>query len=121
MISKPTLKKKNEEVESLVTMLQQDIDSQFEETNQRAKELFLSLIGLIEQSNSSHLEALHHLMKAGTALKSTFETLKKSVPQVLAIEPSFKGGNKNIDKQRKFFATSKRRKKGNIRFTKPSD
>ena len=29
--------------------------------------------------------------------------------------------NKNIDQQRRFFSTTKRQKKGNIRFAKPSD
>ena len=40
---------------------------------------------------------------------------------MMKMEPTVKRWNRKIDKQRKFYATTKRRKHGNVRFTIPTD
>ena len=110
-----------DEVENLAGMLEQDVVSQLEDAKKKATELFLSIIGSVEECDSRHLDALQHLQKSGSAIKSTFDSMKKGSSNVVKMEPIFKSSNKNIDRQRKFFSTTKRRKKGNIRFAKPTD
>lgn len=109
-----------DELSELVGMVQHESRTTYEELKEKAKELFLSIIGSIEESDGRHTEATRHLIKGGTALKNTFDSMKK-VPTVVRLDPKIKANNKNIDRQRNFFATTKRRKKGNIRFAKPSD
>ena len=110
----------NDELHDLVQMVQNESRATYEELKERAKELFLSIIGSIEESDGRHTEATRHLIKGGTALKNTFDSMKK-VTSVAHIEPKIKANNKNIEQQRNFFSTTKRRRKGNIRFAKPTD
>ena len=102
-------------------MLEQDDLCVLEVTKKKATDLFLSIIGSIEECDTRHLEALKHLRKSGMAIKSTFDSMKKQKNELMKMEPTVKGWNRKIDKQRKFFATTKRRKRGNVRFTKPTD
>ena len=101
-------------------MIQTEPDSNFEDLKKKTSDLLLSLIGSIDDSNPQHVEALRHLYKGGTALKHTFESMK-TASTVMNVKPTIKANNKNIDHQRSFFSTTKRRKKGNVQFAKPSD
>ena len=102
-------------------MLGQDVVSEIEDAKKKATELLLSIIGAVEDCDFRHLEALRHLQKSCLAIKNTFSSMKKRNENDVKMEPVLKGWNKNVDRQRRFFSTTKRRKKGNVRFAKPSD
>ena len=96
-----------------------------EETNievvkRNAESALLAIIGSLENSDERHVDAIRHLTKSANSLRHTFESMKKET-KVVKLEPTTKANNKRIDKQRRFFSTTKRKKKGNIRFAKPTD
>ncbi len=94
--------------------------SNFDSIKKKTTDLFLSIIGAIEESDIRHVNAIVQLQKGGTALKNTFQSMKQ-YGNVEKLEPVIKHHYQNIDKQRRFFSTTKRRKKTNIRFAKPTD
>ena len=103
------------ELPHLLEMVQTEPESNFEDAKKKTKDLLLSIIGSIDDTNTRHVDALRHLYKGGNALKHTFESMKATT-NVVNIEPVIQANNKNIYLQRRFLSTTKRRKKGNVRF-----
>ncbi len=100
---------------NLMEIVQNEQESNFENLKKKARDFLLSIIGSIEEATPVHSEAVNQLVKGGTALKHTFESLLL-ITSVIDTPPIVVPNNKNIDQQRRFFSTTKRQKKGNIRF-----
>ena len=109
-----------DETDELFKMVTNEKCNHLASLKQEGEALFHSLIGSIQESDERHINALRDVIRSGKAIKSTFETMKQ-VRKVTKMEPVFKATNKNIDTQRRFFSTTKRRKKGNIRHAKQTD
>lgn len=109
------------ELNGLVNMTRHgNENTNIEVIKRNAKNALLAIIGSLENSDERHGDAIRHLTKSANSLRHTFESMKKET-KVVKLEPTIKANNKRIDTQRRFFSTTKRKKKGNIRFAKPTD
>ena len=87
----------------------------------RLKDTFHTLTAEVEECGEQDIEAIKHLEKQITAVRVTFQSLRKYKPEYKLQAKRIVPHNKNIDVQKNFHSTKKKRKqKSNIRFAKPS-
>ena len=108
------------EKEKITAMLSNPHIDTFEQTRIRTESVLLELLSHIRCSTRNHADAVSHVLKQATALKNTFISMRNN-KNVYQLKPLSSGPhNKGIEKQRRFFSTTKKRKTANIKLAKPT-
>ena len=113
---------RNQEVSFLVGTVKDQSITNFEKLQQSAQKSLSELHDLVSNADSRDTEAVRDLIKGLNTLKRSFDTSRRNsdirqIPTTSCNAPH----NKNIEQQRHFFQTSKRKKTANVRFAKPTD
>ena len=76
---------------------------------------------MVQNTDERHYEAVKHVLKSTVAVKNTLATMKKNV-DIVKLDPGRRIAPwKNLEQQRKFFSTAKRKRKHNVEYAKPTD
>ena len=113
---------RNQELSFLVATVKDQDTTNFERLKQSAQKTLSELDDLVSNAESRDSEAVRDLVKGLNILKRSFDTIRRNsdirqIPTTSCNAPH----NKNIEQQRHFFQTSKRKKTANVRFAKPTD
>ena len=76
---------------------------------------------MVQNTGERHFEAVKYVLKSTVAIKNTLTTIKKNVDIVKLGSTMRIVPGKNLEQQRKFFSTTKRKRKHSVKYTKPSD
>ena len=113
---------RNQELSFLVATVKEQSTTNIEKLQQNAQKSLSEINDLVSNADSRDTVAVRDLVKGLNILKRSFDTLRRNsdirqIPTTSCNAPH----NKNIEQQRHFFQTSKRRKTANVRFAKPTD
>ena len=99
-----------DDLAQLTSMIKEPEKSTLEKRKKNTENVLLEILGLLKDSDSRHIQAIRQLFKGTTALRNTFESMKKNV-SVVKLDPIIKApANKNIEQQRRVFSTLKIKK-----------
>ena len=66
---------------------------------------------MVQNTDERHFEAVKHVLKSTIAVKNTLETMKKNI-DIVKLDPVIRTGlGKNLEQPRRFFSTTKRKRK----------
>ena len=75
---------------------------------------------MVQNTDERHFEAVKHVLKSTVAVKNTLATMKKNV-DIVKLDPVMRiAPGKNLEQQRKFSSTVKRKRKHNVKYAKPT-
>ena len=64
---------------------------------------------MVQNTDEIHFEAVKHVLQSTVAVKNTLATMKKHV-DIVKLDPVMRiAPEKNLEQQRKFFSTAKRK------------
>ena len=70
---------------------------------------------MVQNTDERHFEADKHVLKSTVTIKNTLATIKKIV-DIVKLDPVMRiAPGKNLEQQRKFFSTAKRKRKRNVK------
>ena len=76
---------------------------------------------MIQNTDERHFEVVKHVLKSTVAVKNTLATMKKN-DGIVKLDPVMRiAPEKNLEQQRKFFSTAKRKRKHKVKYAKPTD
>ena len=76
---------------------------------------------MVQNTDERHFEAVKHVLKSTVAVKNTLATMKKNV-DIVKLDPVMGiAPGKNLEQQRNFFSTAKRKRKHNAEYANPTD
>ena len=111
----------NEITSSFSTLVSEKKGTKVDTLKDKLKDTLTSLTKEIEECGNQDLDAIKHLDKQISAAIITFQSLRQYKPVYTLQATRFVPFNKNIEVQKNFYSTKKRRKqKNNVRFAKPS-
>ena len=76
---------------------------------------------MVQNTGERHFETVKYVLKSTVAIKNTLTTVKKNVDIVKLGSTMGIVSGKNLEQQRKFFSTAKRKRKHSVKYTKPPD
>ena len=112
---------KTQEITDLTQMVKEETKADIDLAKRKCQDVLMELLGRVQETDERHLESVKHVLKGAIALKSTLESMIKN-PDVVKLDPVLKFvQGKKIEPQRRFYSTTKRKRKVNVRFAKPTD
>ena len=113
---------KENEVDTLVSIMTatKQSPSEFVSMKGRVEELLLQIMTDVKKANEQDEPAILQLLKSATAIKNTFQSMVENKSSFVLRPTNQCSTSKNIDVQRRFYSTKKRRKVSNLRLTKPT-
>ena len=76
---------------------------------------------MVQNNDEKHFGAVEHVLESRIAVKNTLPTMKENV-DIVNLDPVMRiAPGRNLEQQRKFFSTAKRKRKHNVKYAKATD
>ena len=76
---------------------------------------------MVQNNDEKHFGAVEHVLESRIAVKNTLATMKENV-DIVNLDPVMRiAPGRNLEQQRKFFSTAKRKRKHNVKYAKAAD
>ena len=76
---------------------------------------------MVQNTDERYSEAAKHVLKSTVGIKISFRNDEEKC-DIVKLDPVMRiAPRKNLEQQRKFFSTTKRKRKHNVKYKKPTD